>query len=86
MRYFADLLWRSEPLEKLEAKVEDLNEAEDGEASEETHRASNQTNQLIEKNQQIMANFKEFLCETLLYKMFAWWIGIFPFLSRSISS
>ena len=86
MRYFADLLWRSELLEKLEAKVEDLNEAEDGEASEETHRASNQTNQLIEKNQQIMANLKEFICETLRYKMFAWCIGIFPFLSRSISS
>ena len=86
MRYFADLLWRSEPLEKLEAKVEDLNEAEDGEASEETHRAPDQTNQLIEKNQQIMANLKELIFETLRYKMFAWCIGIFPFLSRSISS
>ena len=58
MLNFADLLWRSELLEKLESEVEDLNEAEDGEASEETHRASNQTNQLIEKNQQIMENLK----------------------------
>ena len=86
MRHFAKLLWGSELLEKLESKVEDLNKAEDGEASEETHRASNQTDQLIEKNQQIMANLKELIFETLRYKMFAWCIGIFPFLSRSISS
>ena len=46
MQYFADLFWRSELLEKVESEVEDLNEAEDGEAGEETHRATNQTNQL----------------------------------------
>ena len=86
VRHFAKLLWGSELLEKLESKVEDLNEAEDGEASEETHRAPNQTNQLIEKNQQIMTNLKELTSRTLFYQMFAWCIGILPFLSRSISS
>ena len=58
VRHFTNFFRRSELLEKVESEVEDLNEAEDGEASEETHRASNQTNQLIEKNQQIMENLK----------------------------
>ena len=66
MRYFADLLRRSELLEKLESEVEDLNEAEDGEASEEAHRSTNQPDQLFRKNVQITLNL------SFPYKMFAW--------------
>ena len=50
VRHFAKLLWGSELLEKLESKVEDLNKAEDGEASEETHRAAHQPDQLENDN------------------------------------
>ena len=45
VRYFMNLLQRFELLQKLESEVEDLNEAEDGEASEETHRIANQADQ-----------------------------------------
>ena len=55
VRHFAKLLWGSELLEKLESKVEDLDQAEDGEASEETHCAANQTNQL-EKDHWVKKN------------------------------
>ena len=65
-RYFADLLRRSELLEKLESEVEDLNEAEDGEASEEAHCSANQPDQLFGKNLQIITNL------SFPYKMFAW--------------
>ena len=51
MWYFADLLRRSELLEKLESEVEDLDEAEDGEASKEAHCSTNQADQLFRKNE-----------------------------------
>ena len=51
--YFADCLRCSESLQKSEAKIEHLDKAEDGKTSEETHGASNQTDQLKEKNEEL---------------------------------
>ena len=61
MWYFAGLLWNFELLEKLESEVEDLDQAEDGEASEEAHRAPNQTDQLLGNGKDLWANHKKII-------------------------
>ena len=88
VRYFADLLWRSELLEKLESEVEDLDEAEDGESSEEAHRATNQTDQLGSKCKWISSLSVVDLVPQInrFQNLVTWFIGIFPSLSLSISS